>query len=23
MKSGIDRYKIGLRCKDERCRYGC
>jgi len=23
MKSGIDRCRIGLRCKHKSCRYGC
>ncbi|AES88058.1 hypothetical protein MTR_4g044010 [Medicago truncatula] len=23
MKTGIDWYRIGLRCKQESCRYGC
>ncbi|RHN68971.1 hypothetical protein MtrunA17_Chr3g0119741 [Medicago truncatula] len=23
MKTGIDKYRIGLRCKHESCRYGC
>jgi len=23
MKTGIDRCRIGLRCKHESCRYGC
>jgi len=22
-KTGIDRYRIDLRCKHESCRYGC